>query len=102
MNPSRMLRMFTRASEHNMRKISDAALISRLNTPTGRLQFQRHVLGNVHGQRGLVNTNIIGDKIVSFRNGQIIDLFPSHRLDGNDFIPVNITFCQVPQRRVLE
>ena len=35
MNPSRMLRMFTRASEHNMRKISDDALISRLNTPTG-------------------------------------------------------------------
>ena len=55
MNPSRMLRMFTRASEHNMRKISDAALISRLNTPTGSFRFQRHVLGDVHRQRGFAH-----------------------------------------------
>ena len=35
MKPSRMLRRFTRASEHIMRRISAAALISRLKTATG-------------------------------------------------------------------
>ncbi len=35
MKPSRMLRRFTRASEHIMRNTSASALISRLNTATG-------------------------------------------------------------------
>ena len=35
MNPSRMDRALTRASEHNIRMTSDSEVISRLNTPTG-------------------------------------------------------------------
>ena len=59
--PSRMLRMFTREREQSMRSTSDSAVISRLNTPTGKLLVQRHVLGDVHGQRGLAHARPGGD-----------------------------------------
>ena len=53
--PSRMLRRFTRDREQSMRSTSDSAVISRLNTPTGKLLLDRHMLGDVHRQRGLAH-----------------------------------------------
>ena len=51
MNPSRMLRKFTRAIEHIMRSTSDSALISRLNTAHRQFLLQHDVLHDVHRQR---------------------------------------------------
>ena len=51
MNPSRMLRKFTRAIEHIMRNTSASALISRLNTPTGSFCSSTTCSDDVHRQR---------------------------------------------------
>ncbi len=57
--------------------------------------LERRVERDVQGQRCVVNQDVLGDEVVSLRDGEVINLVLASRLDGNDLVPIDLIASQL-------
>src|SRR5262249_43938822 len=77
---------------HFEREDADDGLVHVALRPRGG------VLRDVQTEGRVVNADVVGDEVMCFGDGQVINLLVTKIFDGNDFIPVNVALGQFPAR----